>query len=115
MLKKQSSGRIFIAKTSTGLLTILASSGSLAAATSSQKREETKNEDGHFFLTKPYLQTPAAESITIMCLTKQLSLNWIEYGESEKLGRIVKQSEKGLLNTNSRINCVPITGLKNAE
>lgn len=112
MLKKSSSRRNFIAKTSTGLFSILASAGSVAAMTTPQRKEKVEDDDDHVFLTMPYLQAPLADGITIMWLTKQLCLNWIECGESYKLGTVVKQTERGFLNTNSRINCVTLTGLK---
>jgi predicted phosphodiesterase len=39
-------------------------------------------------------------------------LNWVEYGETEKLGTKAEQCAHGMMNTNSKINTVTITGLK---
>ena len=69
-------------------------------------------DDSHAFLTKPYLQAPSINSMTIMWLTNLKCLNWVEFGETEKLGKKAQQTTNGMLNTHSKINCVSINGLK---
>ncbi|SHG44618.1 3',5'-cyclic AMP phosphodiesterase CpdA [Flavobacterium fluvii] len=79
--------------------------------------EETKSDlltidDSHMFLTKPYLQAPTINGMTIMWLTNLKCLNWVEFGETEKLGTKAQQVINGMMNTHSKINCVSINGLK---
>jgi predicted phosphodiesterase len=68
--------------------------------------------EGHVFLTKPYLQVPAADSMTIRWITNKLCYSWVEYGEGMDLNQKAHQVTAGLVDAHNRINKVPLMGLK---
>lgn len=111
MKEEKNSRRSFLTKTIAGISgSVIATGLPLSALASTQNIEVPDSK--HDFLTKPYLQAPTNDGITIMWLTNQLCLNWIEYGETEKLGTKAEQCTHGMMNTNSRINTVTLTNLK---
>lgn len=111
MKEEKNSRRSFLTKTIAGISgSVIATGLPLSALASTQNVEVPDSK--HDFLTKPYLQAPTNDGITIMWLTNQLCLNWIEYGETEKLGTKAEQCTHGMMNTNSRINTVTLTNLK---
>ncbi|KIC02863.1 metallophosphoesterase [Flavobacterium sp. JRM] len=111
MKEEKNSRRSFLTKTIAGISgTVIATGLPLSALASNTNVEVLDSK--HDFLTKPYLQAPTNDGITIMWLTNQLCLNWVEYGETEKLGIKVQQCAHGMMNINSRINTVTLTNLK---
>jgi len=66
----------------------------------------------HVFLTKPYLQNPSENSMTIMWVVNLPSYSFVEYGESKDLGQLARTVESGLVMANNRINKIRLTGLK---
>ncbi|WP_264551628.1 purple acid phosphatase family protein [Flavobacterium sp. N2038] len=113
MKEQKNSRRQFISKSIVGLSgSILASGLPLSSFAENKITAVDEADSSHDFLTKPYLQAPSSDSITIMWITKQLSLNWVEYGETEKLGTKAQQCSHGMMNTNSKINKVTLTNLK---
>ncbi|AYN03147.1 FN3 domain-containing metallophosphoesterase family protein [Flavobacterium sp. 140616W15] len=111
MKEEKNSRRSFLTKTIAGISGSVIATGLPLSALASTSNIEVPDSK-HDFLTKPYLQAPTNDGITIMWLTNQLCLNWIEYGETEKLGTKAEQCTHGMMNTNSRINTVTLTNLK---
>lgn len=91
---------------------VVASALPISAFAEERNSDVLPVDDSHSFLTKPYLQAPSANGMTIMWLTNLKCLNWVEFGETEKLGTKAQQTTNGMLNTHSKINCVSINGLK---
>jgi predicted phosphodiesterase len=111
MKEEKNSRRSFLTKTIAGISgSVIATGLPLSALASNTNTEASTTK--HDFLTKPYLQAPTNNSITIMWLTNQLCLNWVEYGETEKLGTKAQQCTHGMMNINSKINTVTLTNLK---
>ncbi|NQX57074.1 metallophosphoesterase family protein [Pedobacter panaciterrae] len=69
-------------------------------------------EDGHVFLTKPYLQLPSADGMTIRWVTNKLCYSWIEYGEGNNLNLKAHNVTDGLVDAHNRINFVKLKDLK---
>lgn len=67
---------------------------------------------GHVFLTKPYLQDPAADSMKIRWITNKLCYSWVEYGEAGNFEKKAHQVNGGLVNAHNRINNVSLNDLK---
>lgn len=63
------------------------------------------------FVTKPYLQNPAPEGMTVMWVTDNKCLSWVEYGENLQLDQKSTQSVAGLLAVD-KINKVRLINLK---
>jgi predicted phosphodiesterase len=63
------------------------------------------------FVTKPYLQHPTPEAITIMWITDKKCLSWVEFGENLQLNQKSTQSVSGLIAAD-RINKVRLKNLK---
>lgn len=111
MKEEKNSRRSFLTKTIVGISgSVVASGLPLSAFASNQNTDSL--DTTHTFLTKPYLQAPTIDGITIMWLTNEFCLNWIEYGETEKLGTKAEQCNHGMMNINSKINTVTLTNLK---
>lgn len=69
--------------------------------------------EGHVFLTKPYLQVPAPDSMTIRWITNKLCYSWVEYGEeANNLNKKAHQVTAGLVDAHNRINKVTLKSLK---
>lgn len=64
------------------------------------------------FLTKPYLQNPAATEMTVRWITSVPGCSWIEYGETEALGQKAKPIVEGMVRNYLRVNSVTLRGLK---
>ncbi|MCC9073766.1 metallophosphoesterase [Flavobacterium sp. F-65] len=111
MKEEKNSRRSFLTKTIVGISGSVAVAGLPLSAFASNQNADSLDAT-HNFLTKPYLQAPTTDSMTIMWLTNQLCLNWVEYGETEQLGTKAEQCAHGMMNTNSRINTVTLTNLK---
>ena len=71
-------------------------------------------EEGHVFLSQPYLQAPSADSMTVAWITNRLCYSWVEYGEGEKLDQKTHEIKDGMVNAYNRVNTVQLTGLKPA-
>lgn len=111
MKEEKNSRRSFLTKAIVGISgSVVATGLPLSAFASNQNTDSL--DTAHNFLTKPYLQAPTIDSITIMWLTSQFCLNWVEYGETEKLGTKAQQCTHGMMNINSRINTVTLNNLK---
>ena len=67
---------------------------------------------GHVYMSMPYLQNPAANSMTVMFITNLLCYSWVEYGESESLGQKAHSVTNGLVDAYSRINRIKLNALK---
>ncbi|MBF7090243.1 metallophosphoesterase [Flavobacterium sp. ALJ2] len=111
MKEEKNSRRSFLTKTIVGISGSVIATGLPLSALASNTNIEALDSN-HDFLTKPYLQAPTNDGITIMWLTNQLCLNWVEYGETENLGTKAQQCAHGMMNTNSKINTVTLTNLK---
>lgn len=68
--------------------------------------------EGHIFLTKPYLQTPSSDRMTVRWITNRLCYSWVEYGETSELGLKAHKVTAGLVDAYNRINDVVLTGLR---
>lgn len=111
MKEEKNSRRSFLTKTIAGISGSVIATGLPLSALASNTNIEVLDAK-HDFLTKPYLQAPTNDGITIMWLTNQLCLNWVEYGETENLGTKAQQCAHGMMNINSKINTVTLTNLK---
>ncbi|OUL61375.1 FN3 domain-containing metallophosphoesterase family protein [Flavobacterium sp. AJR] len=111
MKEEKNSRRSFLTKTIAGISGTVIATGLPLSALASNTNIEVLDAK-HDFLTKPYLQAPTNDGITIMWLTNQLCLNWVEYGETKNLGTKAQQCAHGMMNINSRINTVTLTNLK---
>lgn len=69
-------------------------------------------EEGHVFLSQPYLQAPAPDSMTVAWITNKLCYSWVEYGEGDQLDQKAHETKDGLINAYNRVNSVQLTGLK---
>lgn len=109
----KNSRRLFITKSIAGVTgALVASALPLSAKALHKDSNPFITDDSHTFLTKPYLQAPCVNGITIMWITNQLCLNWVEFGETENLGSKAQQSANGMRNTNSKINTITLSHLK---
>jgi predicted phosphodiesterase len=92
--------------------------GSLAAFLPGSSSAEVLNTltarpaEGHVFLSKPYLQAPSADSMTIRWITNKLCYSWVEYGEGDALNKKAHEVNGGLVDAHNRINKVSLRGLK---
>lgn len=112
-MKDINTRRSFISKSIAGVTAVVgASVFPLTVYAENTESDFLSSDDSHTFLTKPYLQAPGINSMTIMWLTNLKCINWIEFGETEKLGIKAQQVTNGMLNTHSKINCVSLNGLK---
>lgn len=68
--------------------------------------------EGHIFLTKPYLQLPNPDSMTIRWITNKLCYSWVEYGEGDNTHTKAHHVIEGLVDAHNRINKVTLSGLK---
>lgn len=68
--------------------------------------------EGHVFLTKPYLQLPNPDSMTIRWITNKLCYSWVEYGEGNNTGKKAHHVSGGLVDAHNRINRVTLPNLK---
>lgn len=69
-------------------------------------------EEGHVFLSQPYLQAPTSNSMNIFWVTNKLCYSWVEYGENGSLSNKAHEVVDGLVNAFNRVNNVCITNLK---
>jgi len=74
--------------------------------------ELKSQEEQSAFLTKPYLQNPAENSMTIMWIVNLPSYSFVEYGETEALGKTARTVKNGLVVAYNRINKIELTDLK---
>lgn len=112
-MKANNTRRSFLTKSIAGVTGAMAASAlPLSAFANETDVNVSSAEESHTFLTKPYLQAPGEDSMTIMWLTNLKCLNWVEFGETEKLGHKGQQVINGMLNTHSKINCVELKDLK---
>jgi len=59
----------------------------------------------------PYLQSPAGDSMTVMWMTDKNSTAWVEYGAKEPLDHKAVSTHDGLIDANTRIHKVRLSGL----
>lgn len=69
------------------------------------------DQDSHF-LTKPYLQNPLPNGVTVMWHTKQPAYGWVEYGKTEQLGEKADLVIDGMRNANTTLHKIPLTNLE---
>ncbi len=96
-----------------GFLTNLARLGALSAISISpfngfagpvQKRTAA-------ILVGPYLQALSPTGMSIRWITSQPCYGWVEYGETESLGKKAHAVTDGLVNANTRVHEIQLTGL----
>ncbi|GAA3584649.1 FN3 domain-containing metallophosphoesterase family protein [Snuella lapsa] len=76
---------------------------------------ESRDPDlGHVFLTSPYLQNPSPNAITVMFIVNLPSYSYVEFGESEELGKKAHKTENGLVVAYNRVNKITLLNLKPA-
>ena len=68
--------------------------------------------DKHLFLTNPYLHSIEPSNMYIRWITNLKSYSWIEFGETEELGKRVHAVTNGLVNANVRIHEMKLDDLK---
>jgi predicted phosphodiesterase len=62
--------------------------------------------------TGPYLQNPGADSMTVMWMTSVPGYGYVEYGETQSLGRKADGYADGLVQANNLLHRIPLTSLK---
>ena len=67
---------------------------------------------GHVFLTKPYLQNPTLDSMSIMWIVNLASYSYVEFGETKNLDQIGREIDSGLVVAYNRVNKITIQNLK---
>ncbi len=66
----------------------------------------------NLFRTGPYLQNLSATEVTVMWITQERSLGWVEYGEGSHLQHKAVAYQDGLVQINNRIHKIKLTGLQ---
>lgn len=66
----------------------------------------------HVFLTLPYLQNPAPDSMCINWITNKPCYSWVAYGEGDKMDAKAHETEDGFVTAYNRINCIRLKNLK---
>jgi Predicted phosphohydrolases len=74
--------------------------------------EPANPEAGHVFMSLPYLQNPAANSMVVMWITNLLCYSWVEFGETASLGSKAHSVTNGIVDAYNRINRIKLNGLK---
>ena len=64
------------------------------------------------FLTQPYIQNPTDNSVTLMWIVSNNAYSFVEYGETESLGKIARTVNDGLVVANNTLNKITLKGLK---
>lgn len=59
----------------------------------------------------PYLQSPAEDSMTVIWMTDKNATAWVEYGAGESLDHKAVATHDGLVDANTRLHKVRLTGL----
>ncbi len=62
-------------------------------------------------LVGPYLQALSSTGMSIRWITSQPCYGWVEYGETESLGKKAHTVTDGLVNANTRVHEIHLTGL----
>src|SRR5262249_13307034 len=94
---------------------VLGSGGAalVAQETWQSKTPAPKPAEGPFrFTCAPVLTSPAPDGVTVIWATSDTATGWVEYGETEKLGRLARGSRQGLLPYVERIMKIRIEGLE---
>lgn len=95
-----------------GLLGTLATLLPMSSSAEILEAITAQPEEGHVFLTKPYLQAPASNEMTLRWITNKLCYSWVEYGEKESdLPLKAHHVTDGLVDAHNRINCVRLKDL----
>ncbi|KAA6313377.1 hypothetical protein EZS27_035840, partial [termite gut metagenome] len=85
----------------TSASSLLASSEKTKENRSVEKAEET----GPFaFLTKPYLQFPLPNTMTVMWITTRKCYSWVEYGENDVCSQHATNAINGLNQAYNRVH-----------
>jgi len=83
----------------------------LAAASEEGAAQEGTEEANPLFLTRPYLQNVGGTEATVVWLTSVNCHSWVEWGETEALGKKVQPVVDGQVVANNRLNKITLTGL----
>ena len=115
--KKELPRRQFIANMSKvgalGLMGGLLPTAANATEIESSIKSPTEHiSEGHIFLTKPYLQNPLSNGMTIRWITNLLCNSWVEYGEGTNLDQKAQHVTDGLVDAYNRINTIALQNLK---
>jgi 3',5'-cyclic AMP phosphodiesterase CpdA len=111
MSKETFKRRDFIGLVSkTGLLGLGASPLISLATDNGQKEQVIVDE--HIFLTKPYLQNPGFNSMTIMWITAKDAYSWIEYRADGAELKKAHAVTDGMVDANNRIHKISLDDLK---
>ncbi|GGW46004.1 FN3 domain-containing metallophosphoesterase family protein [Arenibacter certesii] len=102
--------RKFIKKTAG--ITVLSALSPLMGMGKSSLLSSPNPDNGHVFLTKPYLQNPTSNSMTIMWIVNMPSYSYVEYGINSKMEHTAREVEDGLVVAYNRINQVKLNELK---
>jgi len=86
--------------------------GNVAVGQSGEPAKPAQGEAPLQFVSLPYLQNPLPDSMTVMWLTNQPCLGWVEYGEGAALDQKAFSSHNGLVDANEVLCKIPLTGLK---
>lgn len=88
-----------------------------ASVLSSALAKEHKNElsDEHIFLTKPYLQNPGFNTMTVMWITAKDTYSWVEYREEGGELKTANAVTDGMVDANNRIHRIVLNDLKSEK
>jgi predicted phosphodiesterase len=84
-----------------------------SAVDNEKKTDEIPDVSGPFaFLTKPYLQFPEPDAMTVMWITNKPCFSWVEYGENGTLPEKTYTETIGLYQAYNRIHKIRLENLK---
>ena len=83
-----------------------------ALITSPAENQTATDENVYAFTTKPYLQNPAADAMTVIWLTNKPSHSWIEYWREGDKERKSETITNGMVMANNTLHRIRIEGLK---
>jgi acid phosphatase type 7 len=97
--------------TKAAALSTVSLSGLSSAALAADSKKDIEADD-HRFLCKPYLHSIEPASMYVRCITNKNSYCWVEYNEPGKPAQKVHTLSDGLVDANTRVHEIKLTGLK---
>lgn len=88
------------------------SMGGVNHLTNGPEQLAARPQEGHIFLSQPYLQAPTTNSINILWITNKFCFSWVEFGEGNNLNNKAFEVTDGLVNAHNRVNNICLTHLK---
>lgn len=111
-MENKFSRRNFIGTFSKAGLAPIVAPGLLLGDRKDETLKKLSGQDDFVFLTPPYLQHPAEDSITIMWIVNKENFSWVEYGlHKDQLDHKAVNVHNGLKDAGNLINKIPLESL----